>query len=155
MVDSTENDEAPSFNSQVDTERIEQMRTVLNETRLGLIQQLLASDPGALSVEELAYRNVDLKERTIDYHLRKLAEKSVVTKLKADDPVNDLPNTYWGVTEAGIELLKRLGFYDEIAVLAEADTALNRTARIKKIEDFDGHPESDWYDLPGPSREKQ
>lgn len=60
--------------------------------------------------------------------------------------MNDLPNTYWAVTETGVELLKPLGFYSEIAVLAEADTALDRTSRIKQIEGFDGRPEPDWYD---------
>lgn len=137
---STEGDEEPTLESQVDTDWIEQMRAVLNETRLGLVQQLLAADSGALSVEELSYRNPDLKDGTIDYHLRELADEGVVTKLKADDPVNDLPNTYWAVTETGVELLKPLGFYSEIAVLAEADTALDRTSRIKQIEGFDGRP---------------
>lgn len=146
MAQSTEDDEEPAFDTPSDTDQIRQMRAVLSETRLGLIQQVLASDSGALSVEELAYRNTDLNERTIDYHLRELADEGVVTRLKADDPANDLPNTYWAVTETGVELLKRLGFYEEIAVLAEADSALTRTMRIKTIENFEGRPEPDWYD---------
>ncbi|MFB6235292.1 MAG: helix-turn-helix domain-containing protein [Halopenitus sp.] len=118
----------------------------MSETRLGLVQQILASESGALSVEELDYRNTDLKKSTIDYHLRELSDRSIVTPLKADDPANDMPNTYWAVTEPGIALLKQLGFYSEIEVLAEADRALSRTSRIEQIETFPGRPEPDWYD---------
>jgi hypothetical protein len=71
-----------------------------------------------------------------------------VTRLKADDPVNNLPNTYWAVTKTGVKLLKRLGFYEEIAVLAEADSALDRTMRIQTIENFERRPEPSWYDDP-------
>lgn len=134
-----------SLDSTPDEGTIERMRAILEETRLGLLQQILASEAGALSVEELAYRNTDLKSGTIDYHLRELESRDVVTRLKADEPRNDLPSTYWAVTEGGIDLLQRLGFYDEIAVLSEADAALERTERIRDIEAFEGRPEPGWY----------
>lgn len=135
----------PRMDVSPDEEAIDRIRSILDETRLRLLQQILAYDDGALSVEELAYRNTDFKERTIDYHLRELEQRAVVTKLKADTPRNDLPSTYWAVTERGVELLKQLGFYEEIAVLSEADNALERTERIREIEEFDGRPEPDWY----------
>jgi len=135
---------------QLDTERLDRLRVLLNETRLRLLQQILASDEGALSVEELAYRNTDRSEQTIDYHLRELEDYDVVTRLKADEPRNDLPSTYWAVTDIGIKLLQQLGFYEEIAVVSEADNALERTARIEEIEAFDGRPSPDWYDSPAP-----
>ncbi|MCU4925116.1 helix-turn-helix domain-containing protein [Halobacteria archaeon AArc-dxtr1] len=128
-----------------DAEAIDRLRAVVDETRLRLLQQLLASDDGALSVEELAYRNTDLKSGTIDYHLRELEARDVTRRLKADEPRNDLPNTYWAVTESGVDLLKRLGFYEEIAILSEADDALERTDRIREIEDFEARPVPDWY----------
>jgi len=124
---------------------IDQLRSLLDETRLALLQQILAYDGGALSIEELSYRNTDVKDRTIDYHLRQLAKHDLVVSLKADAPKNDLPNTYWAVTERGVELLKRLGFYEEVSVQSEADTALTRTERIQTIEQFPGRPEPDWY----------
>jgi DNA-binding transcriptional ArsR family regulator len=128
-----------------DETTVERMRAILEETRLGILQQILASNSGALSVEELAYRNTDLKAGTIDYHLRELEQRDVVTRLKADDPLNDIPSTYWAVTENGVALVKRLGFYDEIGVIAAADDALDRTDRIREIEAFGGRPEPDWY----------
>lgn len=135
----------PITGSGPDEETIDRMKVVLDETRLRLLQQLLAYDDGTLSVEELAYRNTDLKKGTIDYHLRELEKRDVVARLKADPARNDLPNTFWAVTEDGVELLKRLGFYDEIAVLAEADRALERTDRIREIEQFEGRPRPDWF----------
>lgn len=122
------------------------MRAILTQTRLALIQQILASESGALSVEELDYRNTDVKKSTIDYHLRELSDRGIVTPLKVDDPANDMPNTYWAVTEIGIGLLQQLGVHSEIEVLAEADRALTRTSRVEQIEAFPGRPEPDWYD---------
>jgi len=139
-------EEPTTDDPQLDTERLDQLRVILEETRLRLLQQILASDSGALSVEELDYRNTDIKNQTIDYHLRELADRGIVTKLKADSPANDLPSTYWAVSDLGIRLLKRLGFYDEIAALSEADDSLERTARIEEIEAFSGRPSPNWYD---------
>lgn len=134
----------PHMDVTPDEETIGQMRSILDETRLRLLQQILAYDDGALSVEELAYRNTDLKDRSIDYHLRELERRAVVRKLKADNARNDLPSTYWAVSEDGVELLRQLGFYEEIVVLSEADDALDRTERIREIEEFEARPEPDW-----------
>ena len=132
--------------SHLDTERIARLQVMIEETRLALLQQILASDEGALSVEELNYRNTDRTAQTIDYHLRELEEHSIVTRLEADNPQNELPSIYWAVTETGIAILRQLGFYEEISVLSEADDALERTPRIEAIEAFSGRPEPNWYD---------
>lgn len=143
-------EESPTSNPRLDTKRLEQLRVLLEETRLALLQQILAAEEGALSVEELAYRNADRSAQTIDYHLRALEEHDVVIRLKADDPQNDLPSTYWAVTETGIALLKQLGFYEEITVLSDAGDALERTARIEEIEAFSGRPTPNWYNSHSP-----
>jgi len=52
---------------QTDGERIGRMKAVLDEMRLCLLQQSLAHDSGVLSVEELDYRNTDIKKQTINY----------------------------------------------------------------------------------------
>jgi DNA-binding HxlR family transcriptional regulator len=125
----------------VDEDRVETLQTLLDQTRLTLVQQILAHDSGVLSVEELCYRNPETNEQTIDYHLRKLDGAEVVERHKlGEEQRNDLPNTYWGVTERGVDLLKQLGFYDEIDVLSTADDALERTDRIREIESFDARP---------------
>jgi len=129
----------------LDGEKIDRMKAVLDETRLRLLQQILAHDSGVLSVEELDYRNTDIKKQTVDYHLRELEKADVVRRLKVEGGRNGLPNTYWAVTPTGINLLKQLGFYDEIAVLSEADDALDRTDRIREIEAYEDRPNPDWY----------
>lgn len=47
------------------------MKAVLDEMRLCLLQQSLAHDSGVLSVEELDYRNTDIKKQTINYQQNK------------------------------------------------------------------------------------
>lgn len=141
---SDENDSAsPPW---LETERLDQLRVLLEETRLALLQQILAADEGTLSVEEISYRNPDRSAQTIENHLISLEDHDVVTRLKAENPQNDLPSTYWAVTETGVALLKQLGFYEEIAVLSEADDALERPPRIEEIEAFSGRPTPNWYD---------
>lgn len=144
MSDPDEDDPAV-LPTHIDSKTIKNLRTILDETRLRLLQQILAYDDGALSAEELAYRNTDLEDKDIDGHLRNLAKKDIVTRLKAEDPRNDLPDTYWAVTPKGISLLKRLGFFEEIKELSKVDGALQRTDRIREIEQFDGRPLPNWY----------
>jgi hypothetical protein len=94
----------------------------------------------------LPSKESDRSAQTIDYHLLALEEHEIVSRLKAENPQNDLPSTYWAVTETGIAFLKQLGFYEGIAVLSEADDTLERTARIEDIEAFSGRPTPNWYD---------
>ena len=107
------------------------------------VQQILSHDSGVLSVEELSYRNPEIESETVDYHLRKLESAGLTERLSADDPANDLPNTYWTVTERGVARLDELGFDDEVEALAVADEMVERTERIDRIETFDGRPQVD------------
>lgn len=129
------------ISADVQKDRIDDLQTILDQTRLTLVQQILAHDSGVLSVEELKYRNIDTDRATIDYHLREMEGNGIVQRHKlGEEQRNDLPNTYWGVTARGVDLLKQLGFYDEIDVLSTADDALERTDRIREIESFDARP---------------
>ncbi|MEZ3116342.1 winged-helix domain-containing protein [Halobaculum sp. MBLA0147] len=120
----------------------------MSETRLAqtcwrLVQQILAHETGALSVEELSYRNPEIERETVDYHLRKLEAQSLTERHSVDGGPNELPSTYWAVTECGVRRLDDLGFYDEVAVLEVADDALERTDRIERIEQFEERPAVD------------
>ncbi len=117
--------------------------TTQTQQSVRFVQQILAHDSNVLSVEELSYRNPDIESATVDYHLRKLESAGLTERLSADDPANDLPDTYWTVTERGVARLDELGFYDEIEALAVADEMLERTERIERIEIFDGRPRVD------------
>jgi repressor of nif and glnA expression len=117
--------------------------TTQTQQSVRFVQQILAHDSNVLSVEELSYRNPDIESATVDYHLRKLESAGLTERLSADDPANDLPDTYWTVTERGVARLDELGFYDEIEALVVADEMLERTERIERIEIFDGRPRID------------
>ncbi len=129
--------------AEIDGRRFDQLDTLLDQKRLRFVQQIIAHDSGVLSVEELSYRNPDIESETVDYHLRKLESVGLVERLSADDPANDLPSTYWAVTDRGVARLDNLGFYDEVEALAVADEMLERTERIERIEAFDGRPRGD------------
>lgn len=127
-------------------DELDDLRFVLERTRIILLQQILAHDTGALSVAELDYRNPDLDEVDVRYHVREMAERDVVTALKlpTGERRRDLPTTFWAVTEKGIDLLERMDLLDETLVWQEAYDHTERTDEIARIEELD-RPEPDWY----------
>lgn len=140
----------------VDADRIGDLRDILNETKIRLLQQILASRTGALSAVELAARN-EITESTIRDHLRELADRDepIVLTLEAetDGPVpNGIPRKYYAVTEYGIGLLKQVGMYEQIGILYDvyeaADLRLpdadGRPVSIEDIEDYPHRPAPDW-----------
>lgn len=86
---------------------------------LRLLQQILAIEWGSLSARELAYRNPEITESTVRDHLREMAtrDRPLVAKLNAKTREQNVPWTYYAVTEYAIELLKELGAYEGISVL--------------------------------------
>ncbi|WP_135304200.1 hypothetical protein [Haloarcula amylovorans] len=122
----------------------------MDTTDLRLMQQIKAHESGVLSVEELDYRNTDLGRDQIRDRLESLQKTGVVTALPADPVQDDMPSKFWAVTEQGIEELRAQGRSEQVGILnnacsaaeimSAADNALNRSERIKKIEQFDGRP---------------
>lgn len=140
----------------IDIDRIDDLRDILNETKIRLLQQILASDTGALSAVELAARN-RITESTIRDHLRDLDDRDepIVTTLDAetDDPVpNGIPRKYYAVTEYGIDLLKQIGLYEQVGILYDmyeaADLRLpdasDRPVTIEDIEEYEHRPSPGW-----------
>jgi hypothetical protein len=143
-------------NHGLDSGRLADLRDVLDQTKVRLLQQILASQTGALAAVELAARN-EITESTIRDHLRSLQnrERPVVTQLDAttDDPVpNGIPRKYYAVTEYGIDLLQQLGLYEQIGILYDvyqaADLRLpeaeERPTNIEDIETYENRPSPDW-----------
>lgn len=127
-------------------DELDDLRFVLERTRVVLLQQILAHDTGALSVAELEYRNPDLDDSTINYHLEEMIERDVVTKLKipAGERQRDLPSTFYAVTEKGIDLLERANLLGEMLAWQEMYDRMERTDEIARVEAMD-RPEPDWY----------
>jgi hypothetical protein len=122
----------------------------MDTTDFRLIQQIIAHDSGVLSVEELDYRNTDLGRDQIRDRLESLQKAGIVTELPADPVRDDMPSKFCAVTEQGIKKLRARGQSEQVGILDDAssaadimsaaDDALNRSKRIKKIEQFDGRP---------------
>lgn len=140
----------------LDSGRLADLRDVLDQTKLRLLQQILASQTGALAAVELAARN-EITESTIRDHLRNLQnrERPVVTQLDATtgDPVpNGIPRKYYAVTEYGIDLLRQLGLYEQLGILYDmyeaADLRLpdteERPTDIEDVETYENRPSPDW-----------
>lgn len=152
----SEKNSSASARHDIDTDRIEDLRDILNETKIRLLQQILASKTGALSAVELAARNT-VTESTIRDHLRELSDRDepIVMTLEIDtaNPVpNGIPRKYYAVTEYGISLLQQVNMYDQIGVLYDmyeaADLRLpnadDRPANIETIEDYPHRPKPEW-----------
>lgn len=127
--------------------RLEDKREILKPSYLRLLQQILASESGALCARELDYRNSDLKDSTIRDHLRAMEarEQPFVVKLSVDEEKREqhLPWTFYAVSEYGIELLKEVGAYEGISLLYQMYSRLD-TSEISEIEKFEHRPEPDW-----------
>lgn len=113
---------------------------------LRLLQQILASEWSSLSTRELAYRNPDVSESTVRDHLREMAtrDRSLVMKLEAETREQNVPWTYYAVTEYAIDLLEKLGAYEGISVLCQMYEQMERTTDIEQIEAFEYRPTPDW-----------
>lgn len=129
-----------------DEVRLADMRAVLEPRSLRILQQLLASETGALSPKEIAFRNPDITESTVRDHLRTLTEEGLTEKLEpgVDSIPNTIPRTYYAVSEYGIELLKQVGMYDGVAVLYQVYQEMDRPEDIRAIEEWEHRPVPGW-----------
>lgn len=127
----------------------------LQEVRTLLLQQILATETGLLSVAELRYRNRgedDIREENIRYHLREMVSRDIVAKRKVPNGqrVRDLPTTFFGVTDYGEAILEQANLLAEAELWAEVYDQMERTEEIDRIErlkrqtwDRSGETESD------------
>lgn len=115
------------------------LQFALQEVRTLLLQQILATETGLLSVAELEYRNRgedDINKENIRYHLRKMAERDIVAKEKvpSGQRVRDLPNTFFTVTDYGEAILEQANLLAESDLWTEMYEQMERTEEIERIE---------------------
>jgi hypothetical protein len=79
-------------------------------------------------------RDTDIPEK----YLRGLHDDRLVTPLPADPEQEGMPDVFWAVSDQGVSQLMDSGFWEEIKILSAADSALNRSQRLRDIETFDG-----------------
>lgn len=130
-----------------DEERLEAKRELLEEHNLRIVQQLLASDTGALSPKEVAFRNENIiSESTVRDHLRELTEKEFVSRLEPDveSIPNTMPRTFYAASPLTIELLQEMGLWENLGMLYQIYDSLDRPEEIQQIEEWEGRPSPDW-----------
>ncbi|SDR16813.1 hypothetical protein [Halopelagius longus] len=130
-----------------DGNRLGAMRELLEEHKLRIVQQLLASETGALSPKEVAFRNEGLiSESTVRDHLRTLTEKGFVEKLEPDveSIPNEMPRTFYAASKFAIELLQQMGLWENLGMLYQIYDSLDRPEDIQRIEEWDGRPTPNW-----------
>lgn len=115
------------------------LQFALQEVRTLLLQQILATETGLLSVAELKYRNRgedDINEENIRYHLREMEERDIVAKEKvpSGQRVRDLPNTFFTVTDYGEAILGQANLLAESDLWREMYEQMERTEEIERIE---------------------
>ena len=141
---------------EMDTARLSDLRAILTQTKVRLLQQILASPTGALSAVELAARN-EITESTIRDHLRDLAhrDRPIIQTMDAetDAPVPiGIPRKYYAVTEYGIDLLEQVGLYEQIGILYDMYEAADLNlpdaddcpVTIHDIEAYEHRPTPNW-----------
>lgn len=137
---------------------IEDQRFILQETRLMILQQILASESGALSIAELDWRIQDLTDSTLRSHVSDLASRGSSGKKENDDDnilallevpsgerTNDMPDYFYAVTEYGVELLKSVNMYQPIGILYQSYKEVERPENIEAIEQYEQRRSPDWF----------
>lgn len=130
-----------------DEDRLAAIRELLEEHNLRIVQQLLASETGALSPKEVAFRNRGvISESTVRDHLRTLTDHGFVEKLEPDvDTIpNEMPRTFYAASPLAIELLKQIGLWDNLGMLYQLYSSLERPADIQRIEEWEHRPTPEW-----------
>lgn len=113
-----------------DLDEWEALRTVTQETRAGIIADIVGHPKGMASVRELDHANPRIERSAIEEHLRTLIDAGVVVKeqLPVGERSRDLPYTFYRVTDAARELFDRNSIFDR-------ETWRDQYAKVEKPDD--------------------
>jgi DNA-binding HxlR family transcriptional regulator len=121
--------------SDLDTVR-ERLNVVTQETRFSLIQDILGHPSGLPTLKELNYVNPSRSQTTIRQHLQRLVDAGIVEKveLPEDRRQNDLPYTFYGLSENGRRFLEDHKLLRAEETLREIYDRVEKTAEIERYE---------------------
>jgi len=126
-------------------EKLADLSWMLDRTRCIILQQILAHDSGVLCEPELAARNRDVNQSTLQHNIDILVDRGILTEQTAPEDKGNLPSVFYAVSEHGIELLKQVNLYDGIAVWKQVYSQASTPEKLTKIEEMN-RPEPDWYE---------
>ena len=119
----------------LDTTR-ERLNVVTQETRFSLVQDILGHPSGLPTLKELDYVNPSRSQTTIRQHLQRLVETGVGEKvqLPADRRQNDLPYTFYGISEEGRRFLAEHKLLRAEETLGDIYDRVEKTPEIERYE---------------------
>lgn len=120
-----------------------------SKTEAIVLQQILSHDTGALSIEEISYRNPDLTSKEIGDIIDGLNNRGFVKKHQIEIE-ESYPGEFYSVTGKGIGYLREINLYDEISVWKAVYSQMTRTDRISSIESIESRPEIDYSNISPP-----
>ncbi|GAB7020850.1 winged helix-turn-helix domain-containing protein [Halostagnicola bangensis] len=110
----------------------EQLNIVTQETRFALLQDILGHPSGLPTLKELNYVNPSKSQTTIRQHLQQLVDAGIVdeVRLSEDHRQNDLPYTFYGISDSGQQ------FLENHKLLRAQDTLREIYDRVEKTDDI-------------------
>ncbi|WP_255152856.1 helix-turn-helix domain-containing protein [Halorarius halobius] len=128
-------DGTDSRNGNLDTVR-ERLNVVTQETRFSLVQDILGHPSGLPTLKELDYVNPSRSQTTIRPHLQRLVEAGIVEKVELPENrrQNDLPYTFYGISEEGSRFLEEHKLRSAKETLRKIYDRVEKTAEIERYE---------------------
>ena len=119
----------------LDTVR-ERLNVVTQETRFSLIQDIIGHPSELPTLKELDYVNPSRSQTTIRQHLQRLVEAGIVEKveLPEDRRQNNLPYTFYGISEEGRRFLEEHRLLRAEETLQKIYDRVEKTAEIERYE---------------------
>lgn len=108
----------------------ERLNVVTQETRFALLQDILGHPSGLPTLKELDYVNPSKSQTTIRQHLQQLVDVGIVAevRLPEDRRQNDLPYTFYGISDDGQQ------FLEDHKLLRAQDTLREIYDRVEKTD---------------------
>jgi DNA-binding HxlR family transcriptional regulator len=116
--------------------RREMLAVATQETRFTLVQGIVGHPEGLPSLAELVLLNPSLSRSTIHEHLQKLVSAGVVERVENpdNDATDGLPTTFYGLTEAGREVLRGTGLFEARGTLRHFYDSVEKTDEHLRYE---------------------
>lgn len=107
---------------------------ITQETRYLIVQYTLAHPENLPTLNELAHA-IPRSRSTIHEHVEKLIDEDILAEYTLDErPSRDLPRTFYGFTETGIDAVRQLGMLEGKPVLQAMYEELEKPPDIQRYE---------------------
>jgi DNA-binding HxlR family transcriptional regulator len=124
-----------SWAGDLDTVR-ERLNVVTQDTRFSLVQDILGHPSGLPTLKELDYVNPSRSQTTIRQHLQRIVDAGIVEKVELPEErrQNNLPYTFYGISEEGRRFLEEHRLLRAEETLQEIYDRVEKTAEIERYE---------------------